>query len=250
VAYLVVKRPQAFVIFKKPPLKLIIATVGLLINYIGFMKGVEYTTTASAQVFIQLGPVLFALAGIFIFKEKINWKHITGFVILLGGFTLFYWDHMRAITDQKQYSLGVLWLIIASASWSVYAILQKELTKSYSVNQLNLFIYGFCSLVLVPFTSFGGFMHLNFSSWMLMLFLGINTLVAYGAIALAFRYLEANKVSVIITMNPIITFLMLYVLTKMQVAWLKPEHLSVTCIIGAIVALTGASFVILFTRKQ
>jgi drug/metabolite transporter (DMT)-like permease len=246
----VIRRPHAFVIFRKPPNKLVIASLCLLVNYFGFMKGVEYTTTSSAQVFIQLGPVMFAMAGIFIFKEKINWKHITGFLILLGGLSLFYHDHLTAITNQRQYSLGIAWLVIASASWACYAILQKELAQNSSINQLNLFIYGFCALIIAPFTSFEGFLHLSFSSWLLMIFLGINTLVAYGAIALAFRHLEANKVSVIITMNPIITFLLLYIFTTMQVSWLKPEHLSVTCIVGAIIALMGASFVIIFTRKK
>ncbi len=245
-----VKRPQAFLIFKRPPLKLIIASLCLVLNYFGFMKGVEYTTTSSAQVFIQLGPVLFALAGIFIFREKINWKHITGFLILLAGLSLFYRDHLHAITNQSQYSLGILWLVIASASWAMYAVLQKELIQTVSINQLNLFIFGFNAFIISPFTSYEGFVHLSFSSWMLMLFLGINTLVAYGAIAMAFRHLEANKVSVIITMNPIITFLLLYVLTNMQVTWLKSEHLSVISIVGAVIALMGASFVIIFTRKK
>jgi len=248
--YLLIKRPQALVIFKKPPLKLVVASLCLVLNYFGFMTGVEYTTTSSAQVFIQLGPVLFALAGIFIFKERINWKHITGFVILLAGLSLFYRDHLHAIADQKQYTIGILWLVIASASWSVYAVLQKELTKTFSINQLNLFIYGFSAFIIAPFTSYEGFTHLTIASWMLMLFLGINTLVAYGAIALAFRHLEANKVSVIITMNPIITFLLLYVFTELKVTWLKPEHLSLISIIGAVVALIGASFVIIFTRKK
>lgn len=250
VVFLLVKRPHAFIIFRRPPLKLIIASLCLALNYFGFMKGVEYTTTSSAQVFIQLGPVLFAIAGIFIFREKINWKHITGFLILLAGLGLFYRDHLHAITNQSQYSLGILWLVIGSTSWAVYAVLQKELIKTVSINQLNLFIYGFSALIIAPFTSYDGFAHLSFASWMLMLFLGLNTLVAYSAIALAFRHLEANKVSVIITMNPIITFLLLYIFTELQVSWLKPEHMSITSIVGAFIALLGASFVIIFTRKK
>ncbi len=243
-------RRHAFVIFRKPPLKLIFASLCLALNYYGFMKGVEYTTTSSAQVFIQLGPVLFAIAGFFIFREKITWKHVVGFVILMVGLILFYRDHLHAVTNQSEYSIGIMWVLIAAISWAGYAILQKDLTSSYSSNQLNLFIYGFCAVIIAPFTPFDGFIHLSFSSWMLMLFLGINTLVAYGAIAMAFRYLETNKVSVIITMNPIITFVLMYIFAEMQVTWIKPEHLSVISIAGAIIALAGASFVLIFTRKR
>ena len=244
-----IKRPQAFSIFRKPPRKLVIATICLAINYYGFMLGLEYTTPASAQVFIQLGPVFFALAGIVIFKEKINWKHIIGFVIILVGFGLFFRDHLQAITNQKQFTIGILLVVIAAAGWAVYAVYQKELTQTYSTNQLNLFIYGFCTVLFAPFAHYGSFFSLSLGSWMLVLFLGLNTLIAYGAIALAFRHLEANKVSVIITLNPIITFILMYIFNLMSVTWLQPEHFSLMSIVGSAMALGGAAFVILFTRK-
>jgi len=99
----------------------------------------------------------------------------------------------------KQFTLGILLVLMAAIGWAIYAIYQKELAQTYSTNQLNLFIYGFCTVLFAPFVHYGSFASLNLGSWMLVLFLGLNTLVAYGAIALAFRYLEANKVSVIIT---------------------------------------------------
>ena len=59
-------------ILKKPPLMLLVASVALAINYIGFMLGVKYTSPSNAQVIIQISQVLFAIAGIVIFKEKIK----------------------------------------------------------------------------------------------------------------------------------------------------------------------------------
>jgi len=247
--YHLIKRPHAFSIFHKPPLKLVFATLGLAINYYCYMKGLEYTSPSSAQVFIQFGPVLFALAGIYIFKEKINWKHIVGFIIVLIGFGLFYHEQLISIPNQKQFSIGIILLFIASAGWAVYAIYQKELAETYSTNQLNLFIYGFCAVIYAPFVKYGNFYSLNFTSWLLVLFLGLNTLIAYGAIALAFRYLEANKVSIIITMNPIITFILMYILNVTSVTWIEPEHFSGLMIVGSAMALGGAAFVIIFTRK-
>jgi drug/metabolite transporter (DMT)-like permease len=249
-AFHIVKRPFAFSIFRKPPRKLIIASICLGINYYGYMKGLEYTSPAIAQIFIQLGPVLFALAGIIIFKEKINWKHITGFVIVLIGFGIFYHEHLHVMPNQGEYTIGILLLIIGSAAWASYAIYQKELAKTYSTNQLNLFIYGLCTLLFAPFARYSGFETLTFVSWLLVLFLGLNTLIAYGAIALAFKHLEANKVSVIITMNPIITFLIMYVFFITGINWIKPEHFSALSIIGSIMALGGAAFVIIFAGKK
>lgn len=249
-AYLLFKQPSILKIFLRPPKALIIATLTLGFNYYGFMKGIEYTTPGNAQVFIQLGPVIFAIAGIYIFKEKINWKHITGFSIALIGMGLFYWEQLSAMLNQKAYSLGILWVVAAAASWSVYAVYQKDLSQRYSVNQLNIFIYGLCTLLFAPLPEYGTVVQLSFGGWMLLLFLGLNTLIAYGAIALAFRYLDSSKVSVIITTNPVLTFILMYIMEKMNLSWLAAEHFSVASIVGATLALGGAVFVILFTRKE
>jgi len=248
--YLVIKRPATLSIFRKPPLKLIIASLCLAFNYFGYMKGLEYTTPGSAQVFIQLGPVLFAMAGIYIFKEKINWKHIAGFIIVLCGLGLFYWEQLSAMAHLSKYSIGILWVIGAGAAWAIYAIYQKDLSHQQSTNQLNIFIYGFCTLLFAPFPSFGEFAHLSIVTWLLVLFLGANTLIAYGAIALAFKNLDSSKVSVIITMNPLLTFALMYIFGIMNVSWIAAEHFSLLSILGATMALGGAVFVILFTRKE
>ncbi len=243
-------RPQAFVIFKKPPLKLVIASLCLAVNYYGYMKGLELTTPSTAQVFIQLGPVLFALAGVYIFKEKITWKHVTGFIIVLAGFGIYYHEQLLTTTTHKLLTTGILLLVIGAIAWSVFAIYQKELTGKWSTSQLNLFIYGICTLIFLPFVHFGNYINLSFGIWLLVISLGLNTLIAYGAIALAFKYLEANKVSVIIILNPIITLLIMYFCNVTGVKWIKPEHFTVLTIIGAAMALGGGVFVILFTRKK
>jgi drug/metabolite transporter (DMT)-like permease len=248
--YMVIKQRSALSIFWHPPLKLIIATVCLGFNYYGYMKGLEYTTPGNAQVFIQLGPVVFAMAGIYIFKEKINWKHILGFVVVLLGLGLFYWEQLYAMTNQKNYSIGILWVIAGAVSWAVYAIYQKNLSHKTSTNQLNIFIYGLCTLLFAPLPKYSGLLHLDWVAWLLILFLGINTVVAYGAIAIAFRHLDSSKVSIIITMNPLLTFALMYIFGKMNVTWIASEHFSIVSIVGAVLSLGGAVFVILFTRKE
>ncbi|HEY4786992.1 MAG TPA: DMT family transporter, partial [Bacteroidales bacterium] len=248
--YLLWKQPKFLNVFLKPPRKLIVATICLGFNYYGYMKGLEFTSPGNAQVFIQLGPVLFAMAGIYIFHEKINWKHIIGFMIVLIGLGLFYREQLLAMTNQKDYSLGILWVVGASVSWAIYAIYQKELSHHSSTNQLNVFIYGLSTLLFAPLPKYGEFLHLDLWTWALILFLGLNTLIAYGAIAMAFRYLDTSKVSVIITMNPVLTFILMYIFGQMQVSWISAEHFSMISIIGAILALGGAVFVILFTKKN
>mgnify|MGYP000415364326 CR=1 FL=1 len=71
-------------------------------------------------------------------------------------------------------------------------------------------------------------------------FLGLNTLLAYGFLAEAFKYADANKVGIVITLNPIITIATMALLAGMEVNLVKPEILSINGLISAIVVISGA----------
>lgn len=77
-----------------------------------------------------------------------------------------------------------------------------------------------------------------------MAFLGLNTLVAYTTLALSLRYLEAGKASIILIMNPIITFLLMALLTALEVTWIAPEQLTLLSLLGALIVVGGAMMVI------
>src|SRR5512133_259643 len=76
--YYFLKKPSHLRILKRPPLLLIHATLCRAVYYYGFIEGLNLTTPSVAQVFIQLGPVLLAVSGFVIFREKVNWRQIGG----------------------------------------------------------------------------------------------------------------------------------------------------------------------------
>ncbi len=238
-------------VFNRPPLRVFVAATFLGLNYLGFITGLSYTTPSNAQVFIQTGPVSLAFAGIFIFREKLSWKHGLGFLLLLTGFWLFYSEQIDTPgIKSADYIRGVLSVVLGGLSWAVFSVLQKTLVKKWNPNHMNLLIYGFCSLLFLPFVEFSKFAGLSTGDWLLLVFLGINTLLAYGSLALALKFTEANKISVIITLNPMITFIAMAVLGEMAVAWIAPENFTLLSIIGACIVFTGASIVVLSRRKK
>jgi drug/metabolite transporter (DMT)-like permease len=249
-AYMLIRYPQEIKMLFRPPWQLVVGSIALAWNFYGYMQGVHVTTPVNAQIYIQAGPVLFALGGIFIFKEKITWIHILGFAVVLTGYFLFYYEQTGASSnDCTVYLKGVLLILSAGATWAVYAILQKSLMNSYTANQLNLFIFGFCALLFLPFAKFQQLENLPVNDWLLLIHHGLNTIFAYGSIALAIKYMEANKVSLIITLNPVVTVLIMVVFAEVGVHWVAPEHFSVLSTIGATLALGGAAFVVFFTRR-
>jgi drug/metabolite transporter (DMT)-like permease len=245
------ENPSSFKILVKPPLILVIAAVALLWNYIGFMLGVHYTTPSNAQLFIQLGPILFALAGVLIFKEKLSVKQLIGFGIAIIGFVFFYRDQLSAFFDSAgEYKLGILIIISGALLWSVYAVLQKKLVANYSATDLNLFIFGLPVLLLLPFIKLESLCGLNFGWWMLMIFLGLNTVIAYTSVAYALKYTEAHKVSIILILNPMITLATMGILLKLNVSWIQHEKFSIVTIIGAILVFIGAIFVTIKGKRS
>ncbi len=236
--------------FRTPPVVLFIAAIFLGFNYLGFISGLHLTTPSNGQVFIQVGPVSFAVIGIIYFREKITWKHLTGFIILLTGLGLFYSDQIIELAGSRgNYSRGILYVVLGGLSWACFSTLQKILVRNWNPNQLNLFIYGFCCLLFLPFVEFPKIPFLELKEWLLLIFLGLNTLLAYGSLALALKYAEANKVSVIITMNPVITFIMMAILDVAAVSWIQPESFTILSIVGALLVLSGTVIVILSGRN-
>lgn len=246
-----ISKPTYFDIFRRPPWLLIFTALALGLNYLGFITGIHYTTPSNAQVFIQTGPILLALSGIFIYKEKLKPLQLVGLLLAVAGLSTFYSEQIKVITfEEVIYNQGVLWVIFGALAWATYANLQKSLVKRYPTNQLNLVIYGLPALLYSPFISLGPVQSISFVYWLVILFLGVNTLIAYTCISQALKYVEANIVSVIITVNPIITFIVMGILTEMQVDWIAPERFTLVGIIGALMVLSGAVMTIFFSRKR
>jgi drug/metabolite transporter (DMT)-like permease len=246
--WMAIKNPKGLQILYKPSWLIVFSSLALAWNYIGFMLGVQYTSPSNAQVAIQSGPVLLAVFGILFFKEKISRNQIIGFLLAIVGFYIFYRQHLTALSGQEsQYTKGMLLTLTGAVTWAIYAALQKKLVLNYSVGTLNVFIFGLPVLIYLPFVNIANLAHLSFGYWALLIFLGANTLISYACLSMALKYLEAGKVSIIIVLNPIITFILMGILTWMQVDWIAGEHFSVLSILGALIALFGA---ILVVRKK
>jgi len=242
--------PKALKILYKPSLILIISTLMLAWNYIGFMWGVQYTTPGNAQVAVQTGQVVLAIFGVVFFKEKLSLVQGLGFLLALIGFWIFYQQHLTALpANRSEYTKGMLLTVSAALTWAVYAAMQKKLIRQNPVTTLNLFIFGLPILLYLPFANFSSLAHLSLGYWLLLVFLGANTLISYVCLSLALKYMEAGKVSVLLIMNPIITFVIMGVLTWLQVSWIAPEHFSVLSVLGALLALSGAILVVRKKRK-
>lgn len=247
--YISYKKPEYLKILWNPPLYIIIASLGLGINYLAFLYGLKLTSPATAQIIIQVGPIFLGIVGLIFFKEKISVRQAVGFAIAGTGMFIFYRQSLAGMgQDEELFNMGIIWIVVAAMAWVTYATLQKILVKKYPAQQLNLFLFALPIVLFLPFIKPSGFLDLSFGNWMLLIYLGLNTLIAYGSLAMAFKYLEANKVSVIITMNPIITFILMGLLTYAEVRWIEPEVFTTWGIVAAVLVIFGAVLAVAFAK--
>lgn len=249
--YFLFMHPKKLAILKKPPLLAIIAALGLSFNYIGFTTGLDYTSPNTAQVIIQIGPILLGIIGFVIYKEKINKKQLLGFAIAFIGLTIFYFNQIEGMIDDKAnlFNKGFFWVVGAAMAWVIYAALQKHLVKSFESQLLNLIIFTVPVLIFFPFVEFSFFQGLSLGQWLLLLFLGANTIIAYGFLALAFKYTQVNRVSVIISLNPILTFIIMAILFYLDVQWIETSLMGYKTFAGAVLVIFGAVFVIRYRNS-
>lgn len=231
------------VFFVKPGL-LLIASLCLGFNYVGFMQGVNYASPASAQIFIQLGPLGLALAGIFIFKEKLSRPQVLGLVGCIFGFALFFTDRMDLQKGQETFYLGLAWIVAAAVTWAVFASLLKKLVLQWKSAQINIYIYTIVSLIYLPFVDWQSLMNLTWGLHLFYILLGLNTILAYGCLSVALKYLPATQVSPIITMNPLLTLVLIAIIDGMQWTFIPADPIGWKGYLGALIAIMGVRFVL------
>ncbi len=242
-----VKDPGSFRVIKKPPLLGIVAGLALAGNYFGSTVGVDLTSPSNAQVLGQIGPLLLTVAGMVYFKERLSPKQKVGLALTLCGFIFFNQDQLRGLLiDRATHMRGDLWIVFGSAIWAVFATAQKILVRRMTPQQANLIIYGVAALVFFPQVEFQEFGQLQWVGWALLCFMGANTLVAYGALAVALKLIQANQVALVVVLNPIITMSCMALLSAYQLGWLGVENITFVGYIGAGAMLAGVGLVVAY----
>lgn len=109
----------------------------------------------------------------------------------------------------------------------------------WTPQQINLLIYILAVFVLAPLADFKILPDLGIGAWALMIFLGVNTLVAYGALGEALKRIPASHVSVIISANPLLTITIMTILRYQQVQWIETDIIDWRGYMGATLVVTG-----------
>lgn len=240
--WLHMKGSQPVLIIRRPPWLGILAGVTLAANYFGMIKGIQLSTPSNAAILIQTAPVMLVFAGILLFNEKMKRPQVFGVIVAAIGFIAFYFDQKKHTVDLSLFSIANQYILFAAVMWTIFMICQKAL--EHDAQLLNLLIFGVASVSLLPWVSWGEFTGVSLGYWLLLISLGLNTLIAYGTLGEAVKCLPLSHISVLVTLNPLITLVLMYILPLINASWIDPEPLGMMGYAGALSAITGVVIVV------
>lgn len=229
-------------------LLLALAALALTGNYILYLLGLHRTTPGNAQLLIQAAPLLMALGGLWLFRERYGawqWLGMAGIVVGLG---LFFADQMQARGDAG-YLAGSLLVLLAAIAWAVYALAQKQLLERLGSAAILLFIYLFASLALLPQADPAALLALRGLPLLMVVYACLNTLGAYGAFAEALAHWEASRVSAILALTPLLAVATVEAVHALAPELLAAERITTLGWIGAAMVVAGSAMTSLLRHR-
>ena len=218
-----------------------IATVFLSLNYFLFLQGLLQTSPTTAEVVIQLAPILLSLGALVIFKERYTLPQWIGLGVLTVGFALYFHEQLKVLFATKTiYLVGNGLLVLGAVAWAIYALAQKQLLQKLPSSTIMLVIYGGSVLLFSPLAKPQMLLSLSPLHLGMLLFCGFNTLMAYGAFAEALDHWEASRVSAVLALAPLITLISVWVVSWLTPNLIAPEQLTRLGVFGAILVVAGS----------
>ncbi len=220
---------------------LVIAALGLSANYYLFNYSLNYINGETTEAVIQLTTLFLILGGVLIYKEPFIGIQKLGTALIIAGLALFFNERLLEMTSLENLeTIGVLLVFVSAVTWTVYALLQKELLQTFSSVQILFLIYLFSFLVMLPFTTPLIVLELSAFQWALLAFCCLNTLVAYGCFAEALNLWDASKVSAVLALAPLFTISSLKLTVYFYPEYEFSDRLTLLSIIGALLLVMGS----------
>lgn len=186
----------------------IAAIFGVALNMLTFFKGLSLTTPISASVIMITTPILVLSFSSIFLKEKATAKKLLGIFVGLVG-AVFLIAYGKKANGGNNELIGNLLVFINAASYAMYLILVKGLTKKYHPITLAKWLYLFGLLLIIPF----GIKELNqvdFNSMPTIIYLKaafivvFTTFITYLFNLLAIKKLKPTTVSIFIYLQPVV----------------------------------------------
>ncbi|WP_032093526.1 MULTISPECIES: DMT family transporter [Pasteurellaceae] len=224
----------------KDTLLILLGIGGLSVNFFLYNLALKYIPPTTSQVLSPLSSFIMLIVGVFLFKEKMGMHQRIGLGFLVLGLLLFFNERVDDFLQLNLYSKGVIFIVLSSFIWVVYAIAQKLLLARLNSQQILLMIYIGCALVFLPFADVPQIVELNTFQRICLILSGVNTIIAYGCYAEALNRWDIAKVSAILTQIPVFTLIFSHLAVAISPQRFAAVELNWISYCGALCVVLGA----------
>lgn len=218
-----------------------VAILALMANFLLYLLGLDYLNPETTGIIIQLAPFLLMGGSVLFYGERMGPLDVLGALLLMGGLLLFFNERLAHLFESaSDYTLGVICVLLAAVTWSIYGLMQKALLRVMSSMQLTLLIYAGGAVLLFALSDPLAIFALAPLPALLLLFGCLNMVVGYGAFTEAMQVWQAAKVGAVIALAPVIT-----IVCMPLAVWWWPQHymssqLNQWSYIGAVLVVGGS----------
>lgn len=218
-----------------------IAIVALMANFLLYLVGLDHLNPEASGIIIQLAPFLLMAGSVLFYGERMTPLDIVGAVVLFAGLLLFFNERLGLLFGGlSDYTFGVVAMLLAALTWSIYGLMQKTLLRVMNSMQLTLLIYTGGAVLLLFFSAPAAIVELGWLPLLVLLYGCMNMVLGYGAFTEAMRVWQAAKVSAVIALAPVVT-----IVCMPLAVWLWPNHyssseLNLWSYLGAVLVVAGS----------
>jgi drug/metabolite transporter (DMT)-like permease len=227
--------------WKDLPRLALCSLLGVSVNQIMFIEGVNYTTPVNASFIQLINPVLVVIFAAIIIKEKLTVFKMAGVIFgIIGTVMLITYGSQLSISNLT--FRGDIFILINASVYAFFLIVIKPVMNKYNVITIMKWVFLFGAMVALPYTysRFHGFSGMWLAAPLnakvsLLYVVIFSTFVTYILISYALRKIEAGVASYYIYIQPVIVVVV--------GIWMGNESLNMHKIISASLIFTGVYFV-------
>ncbi len=198
----------------------IISTTHLWIQ----VTGMQYTSASNTGWIIGIVPVIMAIMGFLIYKERMTLMQFVGaFLAFSGLIVLISNGDLGSINFISNY--GDLLVLGSAFTWSIYSFYGRKVTLDYPPSLTILYLFITMFVLLTPVTISSDLLKsvnsLSAIDWSALIFLGIFCSgIAYVLWAESMKELPANRVGAFLYLEPFVTVFTAWILLNEEITLL------------------------------
>ena len=183
--------------------------LGMCINMLSFLKGLQLSTPVNSGIFATLVPIMILVLSYIFLGEKISNKKIYGVLLGFMGALLLVISVKENSPNASNVVLGNILLMVNSSFYAAYVIVVKPLTQKYSTVTIMkwMFLSGFIISFPITISEFNeiDFPSLPFDAiWRIGFVIIGTTFMTYLLSFYALKTLQASTFGVFAYAQPLI----------------------------------------------